>query len=213
MNYKNVLYLLIGGFFVFLCAENVESPKELTTLIKKAQTEESIEKAIKMLGLPDSLIDYYNKIAFDQTESKLFETTNFVRADVFKSNLNIKPDSEFVTQVIFKYGSEIDNTAHKIYFVFINGDSNQKYQVLWYQVFDNYLCNLLTSGKTMLRFEFDKSRGYSKLLFQRNIVESCGLELASHDQIDTLFFKDERYVFTMGLPFNAFFSNRMDVTE
>jgi len=190
------------------------NPQVAMTSIKNAQSEKAIVDALASLGLSDSLVSALRKYPLSESASvSVFEKKNLVRTDVFRKNINEDTTSEYISQAIFKVGSDEDNTATRYYFVFINADSTKKFQPLWNHIFENTLCNLMTSGKTTFGFSAVPNAGYSMNVFQRNIVESCGMELATHDQADTLAFKNSRYIFSEGKPVNAFYENRMDITQ
>ncbi len=214
MNYNNILIAIMAyGILTAGYTQRYENPKILIARMNKSENNIDIEDIMKRLCLSDSIIEYYNNLSLQISNKKLFLREHFIRADIFKRNLDLQPDTEYISQVIFKYGSDSDNTSYKFYFIVIHGSNEKEYTPYWSHVFENYQCNLLTSGKTVFEFLNDKKRGYSIILFRRNIVESCGIELASHDQVDTLFYSNGNYFFHEGLPFNHYYSNRMDLTE
>lgn len=88
MIFRSVLVLVLSGLLFISYAEQPASPKDLTALISKSANTGEIEKALRLLGLPDSLITRSNKASLENSNTKLFQKDNFVRADVFQCNLD-----------------------------------------------------------------------------------------------------------------------------
>jgi hypothetical protein len=185
------------------------SPKTIVSQLKKNQTDENVRKSLNELGLSDSITNAFSNYQLSEDCSlNLFQKKYLIRAEYFKRNVDTSAADEYVTQIIFQCGSEAENTQVKVYFMFVNGDSTMNFRPLWQHAFEHNMCSLLTSGKMTFRFGADNGTSYSKILFLRNVVESCGVELAAYDQTDTLLFKDGRFELVVGKRSNEFYRNR-----
>lgn len=217
MTYKFFLIGVLSGLFFLDLAQlnKVSTPEEIAKILKKAESTEDIEDCLKKFGFSDSIVNNYKKFSYGDSIFNLFEKNKLVRVDVFKVNIDSQPDSEYVIQVIFKYGIQEmgwDGDG-KEYFLIINKKIESGFKSVWEHIFHHDLCNFLEEGKTTFRFESIKNLRYAKILFTRNIIESCGIELAGYEKVDTLIFKEGKYIFIEGRPYNRYYYNRMDITE
>jgi len=179
-------------------------------LLKKINAEkqtEALQKQLIELGFSKNELDSLQKKQL-MSDSTILQHAFLKRAEMFSVNLAGYAGNEEVVQVLFE-SSPIEMETQLVYFISIRSPKTQGSRAIFTRIYELSYCDYAEQGG--LKFSFAKSAApLKKILFNLNVIESCGLEVDGFERMDTLKFEGNQAVYTIGEKTSGASVNRME---
>lgn len=146
-------------------------------------------------------------------------------SESFSVNLDNDPDSEFVSQIVFRNSDRIGAAGADgeiLFLIFIQDDSTHNYSLIHFQTFELSQCEYLDIDENAMTFGFHASAelipnsSYKYVKFSIHEVSSCGLEMDKSDREDHFIYDNQqnRWKYETGaVEDDGEYINRMDYAE
>lgn len=199
-----LLSLQVGLIAMAAVPKKAPAAQDPIARVKAAKTPESLRQALLDLGVPAKLLDSL------QNEKSMPEPAWLKRAETFKANLDNDPAKESVTQVFFEaQGDANPDGKTRLYFVLVH-KGKAGGAPLAFHFLDLLYCDHAEAGGMTFAF---KGGARKDIIFKQRVFESCGMEVSSYDQADTLRVQDGAYHYLPGAKSGESSMDRGDLPE
>jgi hypothetical protein len=201
---KLLLSLQLGLIAIGASPKKAPAAPDPVARVKAAKTPESLRQALLDLGVPAKVLDSL------QADKSMPAPGWLKRAETFKANLDADPARESVTQVFFEAnGDSNPDGKARIYFVLVHKGKAEGAPAAFH-FFDLLYCNHADAGGMTFAF---KGGARKDIVFKQRIFESCGMQVSSYDQADTLRFQNGAYSYIEGAKSGESSMDRGEIPE
>lgn len=146
-------------------------------------------------------------------------------SESFPVNLDSDPESEYVSQVVFKNSDRTGAAGADgeiLFLIFIQDDKNHNYSLLHFQKFELVQCEYMGIDENAMTFSFHPSKelipnsSYNYVKFNIQEVSSCGLIMDKSDREDHFIYdtRSDTWEYVTGpLEDDGNYINRMDFAK
>ncbi len=172
--------------------------------LKAARTPRDLRAALLDLGVPAKVLDSL------QADTGIFASSKLKRAESFQANLDGDAEKETVTQILFEgAASGTADERPRLYLVLVH-DGKARGAPAAFRTFDLPYCGYADQGGMTFAF---KGGARKDIVFTQKVIESCGMQVAGRDQIDTLRFQSGAYRYLEGPKADESSMDRTDLPE